>query len=116
MINVHSSDDRFALHLTCAYAAVREAFPHLSVRQIINPPHDQFDAALARQIALHVMVSQFGWPKRRVVEQANRSREALNRGLRTVDERMEAPRFAVVYRRIVWRAKALAVTKLRDAA
>lgn len=116
MINIHSSDDRYSLHLTCAYVAVKEAFPHLSVRQIINPPHDQFDAALARQIVLHVVVRHFDWPKRRVVEQEQRSREALNRALRTIDERLTAPRFAAIYRRIIWRVEALVTSKLEAAA
>lgn len=116
MINIHSADDRYGLHLTCSYIAVREAFPYLSVRQIINPPHQQFDAALARQIVLHLMVNYFGWPKRRIVEQEQRSREALNRALRTIDERKAAPRFAAFYRRISWRAEALVLSKLGEAA
>jgi hypothetical protein len=116
MINIHSADERYGLDLTSSYIAVREAFPHLSVRQIIEPPRDQFDAALARQIALHLMVHHFGWPKRRIVEQEHRSREALNRALRTIDERKEAPRFAALYRRIAWRAENLVRIKLGEAA
>ncbi len=77
--------------------AVRDGFPHLAFRDIVDPPHQWFDAALARQVALHLMIREFGWPKRRVVEIEDRSREAVNRALRTIDRRLESPRFARHY-------------------
>jgi hypothetical protein len=97
-------------------AAVADGFPHLSVREIIEPPHDMFDAALARQIVIHLMVSQFGLPKRRVVEMQERSREAINRALATVDARLGEPRFAAHYRCMASRAVDLAETLKAEAA
>ena len=81
------------------YIAAAELFPWLSLRDVIAPPHEWFDAALARQVALHLMVQTFFVPKRRVVEMHGRSREALNRGLRTIDQRLEGPAFFACYQR-----------------
>lgn len=89
-------------------AAVSEGFPHLAVRDIIEPPHDMFDAALARQVVIHLMVSRFGLPKRRVVAMQERSREAINRALATIDNRLCEPAFERHYRHIAGRAEALA--------
>ncbi|MDO6967024.1 hypothetical protein [Rhizobium alvei] len=90
MINVHSSDERYSLHITCSYIAVRESFPHLTVRQIIEPPHEYFDAALARQIVIHLMNQFFAWPRRRIAEHSGRSRESIHRAIRTIDDRLTA--------------------------
>jgi hypothetical protein len=97
----------YEVHLHACLAAVREGFPHLAVRDIVDPPHEWFDAALARQIAMHLMIVEFRWTKRRVVETEERSREAINRALRTVSRRMEEPRFAAHYRKLAARAHAL---------
>lgn len=48
-INPYSEDERLQLMLSCCYAAVKTGFDHLALRDIINPPHEWFDAALARQ-------------------------------------------------------------------
>ena len=97
-------------------AAVAEGFPHLAVRDIIDPPHDMFDAALARQIVIHIMVGQFGLPKRRVVEMQQRSREAINRALLTVDNRLCEPAFETHYRTIAVRALTMADVMKQEAA
>jgi hypothetical protein len=58
---------------------------------VIAPPHRWFDAALARQMVIHLMVKGFNIPKRRVVEMQGRSREAINRALTTLsDEELDA--------------------------
>lgn len=97
-------------------AAVAEGFPHLAVRDIIEPPHDMFDAALARQIVIHLMVSRFGVPKRRVVAMQERSREAINRALATIDSRLGEPAFERHYRHIAARAQALVDELIEEAA
>lgn len=103
------------LFQACTLAVV-EGFPHLAVQEVIEPPHDMFDAALARQIVIHLMVSQFGLPKRRVVEMQQRSREAINRALATVDCRIGNPSFETHYRTIAERAHALVDTRMEDVA
>ena len=45
---------------------VQSRFAHLSEEDIAAPPHQWFDAALARQIALHLLVEHFDVPKRAV--------------------------------------------------
>lgn len=97
-------------------AAVAEGFPHLAVHDIIEPPHDMFDAALARQVVLHLMVGQFGLPKRRVTLMQERSREAINRALATIDNRLCEPAFETHYRSIADRALAMADVLKEEAA
>ena len=76
---------------------VQSRFPHLSEVDIAAPPHQWFDAALARQIALHLLVEHFDVPKRAVAAELQRSREAVNRALRTVDDRLLLPEFQDAY-------------------
>jgi hypothetical protein len=114
MINVYNSKALYEAHLHACYAAVREGFPHLAIRDIVEPPHQWFDAALARQVVIHLMVAEFKWPKRRVVEVEDRSREAINRALRTIDRRLETPRFSTHYRSIAARAHALAFLQTEE--
>lgn len=76
---------------------VQSRFPHLSEADIAAPPHHWFDAALARQIALHLLVQHFDVPKRAVAQELERSREAVNRALRTIDERLQYPEFQDAY-------------------
>jgi len=99
-MNRHSSQDLLeAVYFACV-SATRDGFPHLSVDAVIDPPHDWFDAALARQVVLHLMVLEFNLPKRRVVASQGRSREAVNRALSTINERLECPVFAAHYGQI----------------
>ena len=107
MINRFDQKALYEVHLHSCFAAVREGFPHLAIRDIVEPPHQWFDAALARQVVIHLMVTEFKWPKRRVVEVEDRSREAINRALRTIDGRLETPRFATHYRSSALRARDL---------
>ena len=116
MLNLHSQG---ALHDAAFHAsvlAVRDGFPHLALRDIIDPPHQWFDAALARQVVIHLMVRVFMIPKRRVVEHQERSREAVNRALRTIDERLQSPRFANHYRCIADAARGSLTARMEDAA
>ncbi|SIR41437.1 hypothetical protein SAMN05880590_12719 [Rhizobium sp. RU35A] len=114
MIDIYNAKALYEAQLHACYAAVREGFPHLAIRDIVEPPHQWFDAALARQVVIHLMVTEFRWPKRRVVEMEDRSREAVNRALRTVDTRLETPRFNTHYRSIAARAHALAFLQTEE--
>lgn len=107
MFNPNDSRQVYDATLHASLFAVREGFPHLSIRDIVDPPHEWFDAALARQIAMHLVIREFGWPKRRVVEVEDRSREAINRALRTVDRRLQHDRFAKHYQAMAEHARAL---------
>lgn len=112
MVNRYSAQERLEAQMAACVAAVQGEFRWLPLRDIISPPHRQFDAALARQIALHLLVRHFDVPKRRVVELQERSREAVNRALRTVDERLSSPLFAQAYERISAEADELYSSKL----
>ncbi|TCT39596.1 hypothetical protein [Martelella mediterranea] len=114
--NPHNANEREdALYHACI-VAVREGFPHLALAEIIDPPNDMFDAALARQIALHIMIRRFHVPKRRVVEMQGRSREAVNRALRTIDERCERSVFLAHYAFIAGRASSVLLSMFEEAA
>jgi len=105
-----------AIYHACIFA-VREGFPHLRVRDIINPPHEWFDAALARQVVLHLMISHFSLAKRRVVAMQERSREAVNRALVTIDQRLATSEtFTTHYRNIGELAQSLLRQRLDEAA
>lgn len=116
MLNVHSQHDMYDTTINACVLAVSEGFPHLSIAEIITPPHRMFDAAMARQVVVHLMVNQFLWPKRRMVGVEIRSREAINRALRTIDERLQAPKFAAHYETIAARAAELIAARVREAA
>jgi|GEM_PF-1884275 len=79
---------------------VQKQFSHLSEEEIFYPPHELFDAALARQIALHVMHYELSVPKRRLALELQRSREMLERALKTVNRRKEKPQFEKTYKLI----------------
>ncbi|MEO9612603.1 MAG: hypothetical protein ABJG86_09880 [Nitratireductor sp.] len=115
-MNPFSERDVHDLVFQACVAATAEGFPHLAVRDIITPPHELFDAALARQIVIHLMVGQFGLPKRRVVEMQHRSREAINRALATIDNRLCEPAFETHYRAIAARALTMADVLKQEAA
>lgn len=114
-MNRYSAQDRLQAQMAACVAAVQGEFRWLPLRDIIEPPHRQFDAALARQIALHLLIVRFEVPKRRVVELQERSREAVNRALRTVEERLSEPLFARTYERISVQACELYHTKIMNA-
>ena len=114
-MNPYSAQDRLDAQMAASFAAVKTVFSWLPLRDIIEPPHQRFDAALARQIALHITIRSFNVPKRRVVELQDRSREAVNRALRTVDECLESPEFAEIYRLIQTRAREFFGQKMTDA-
>ncbi len=114
MLSVYDQKQVYEATIHACLCAVREGFPHLSIRDIVDPPHEWFDAALARQVVMHLVVREFGWPKRRVVEMEDRSREAINRGLRTIDARIAHDPFAIHYQSMAERARTLLFLRTSD--
>ncbi len=115
-INPYSEEERLQVMLSCCYAAVKTGFSHLAMRDIINPPHEWFDAMLARQIAIHLVVTVFDVPKRRVVAMQARQRTAIAFAIRAVDARLDHPVFERAYKRMASRALALFHEKIEKAA
>ena len=116
MLNVHSEAEMYQAALNACILAASEGFPHLTIAEIIRPPHRVFDAAMARQVVIHMMVTEMCWPKRRVAETEQRSREAVNRAIRTIDERLKSLKFENHYRTISARASELLASRIREAA
>ncbi|WP_273792407.1 hypothetical protein [Brucella anthropi] len=116
MFNPYSEEERLQTMLACCYAGVQTGFRHLALRDIITPPHQWFDAMLARQIAIHMLASQFDVPKRRIVAMQQRQRTAISFAIRAVDCRLENPTFEAAYRRMAIRALNLFEKQLEKAA
>lgn len=116
-INPYNEDERLQTMLACSYAAVKTGFSHLALRDIINPPHEWFDAALARQIAVHILATVFGVPRRRIVMMQDRQRTAIALAIVAVDARLEHPVFEAAYKRMARHALDLFDKKIqKDAA
>lgn len=115
-MNQFNEDELYDLTFRVCVASVKKAFPHIPVANIIKPPKGQFDATLARQIALHVMVSHFGLVKMRAGALVGRSRASVNCALAAVDNRLDEPDFEAQYKIITDRAEAMFDDKLREAA
>lgn len=96
----HNLDDGELYDLTfrVCVAAVKGQFTHLPVRDIIDPPRNQFDAILARQIVLHLMVARFGLTRIGAGTMFKRGRWSVNRAIGVVDERLEEAEFERAYR------------------
>ncbi|MFD1792111.1 hypothetical protein ACFSE0_10725 [Ochrobactrum teleogrylli] len=116
MFNPYSEQERLQVMLACCYAGVQTGFRHLALRDIIDPPHQWFDAMLARQIAIHIMATDFGVPKRRIVAMQQRQRTSISFAIRAVDCRIENPTFEAAYRRMASRAVNLFEKQLEKAA
>ncbi|MFC5037239.1 hypothetical protein [Tianweitania sediminis] len=102
--------------LASCYAAVQTGFRHLALRHIINPPHEWFDAALARQIAIHILAVRFDVPKRRIVAMQARQRTSINFAVIAIDTRLDDPMFERAYRRMSDRAVEIFDAKINKAA
>ncbi|ELT49096.1 MULTISPECIES: hypothetical protein [Brucella] len=117
MFNPFSEEERLQIMLACCYAAVQQGgFQHLALRDIIDPPHNWFDALLARQVAIHILATQFGVPKRRIVTMQARQRTSVSFAVHAVDRRLETEAFADAYRRMAALAESLFEQELEKAA
>jgi len=116
MMNPYSEQERLTAMLASCHGAVQLGFRHLPLRFIISPPHEYFDAHLARQIAIHLFATQFDTPRRRIVAMTGLARTTVHGALATVDARLDEPLFEQAYRRMARRARQLFDQQLRDAA
>lgn len=116
MANPYSEAERLEIMLSCCYAAVQSGFRHLALRHIIEPPHNWFDAALARQIAIYIFNIEFEVPRRRIVAMQARQRTSISFAIQAIDRRLEDPAFAHAYLRMAARAKVLFISTLQKAA
>lgn len=115
-MNPFNEDELCDLTFRVCVASVKKAFPHIPVTKIIEPPLRQFDAVLARQIVMHLMIARFGVPKKRVARLLRRDVNAINRAMNTVDTRLDDAEFELHYRIMADRAVAMFDDKLREAA
>ncbi len=115
-INPYSEEERLQVMLSCCYAAVKTGFSHLALRHIITPPHEWFDAMLARQIAIHLLATIFDVPRRRIVAMQQRQKTAIRHAINTVDNRLEDPAFERAYKRMADHALSLFHRKIERAA
>lgn len=116
MLNPYDEAQRMELMMACCFKAVQAHFSHLAVRDIVEPPHDFFDAALARQIAIHILNVEFAVPRRRIVKMQARQRTSISFAIQRVDDRLGCPVFARAYGRMAARAKAIFMHQMRKAA
>lgn len=81
-----------------ALSAVAKHFRWLEVATIENPPHQYFDAYLARQIAVHITCEFFGVPKRRLSDLTERARARVSEAIGVVESRRGEAVFENAYR------------------
>lgn len=108
-----TADPDLARQIDAAVDAVAEAMPHLPKDAILEPPHAWFDAALARQMAIAVLVDEFLVARRVVAAVSLMTREAVLRGMRVIAQRSETEEFAAAMYRV--RSRAAQLAKKRDA-
>ncbi|WP_375630258.1 MULTISPECIES: hypothetical protein [unclassified Bartonella] len=116
IVNPYSEVERLQVMLSCSLKAVSRGFKHLPIRYIIDPPHGLFDAALARQIVIHILHYQFEVPRRRIVAIQARQRTSISLSMQVINRRLEEPVFAKAYRRWAGRAMDLFFKEIRKAA
>jgi hypothetical protein len=116
MINPYSEQQRIEAIVAASYAAVAESFPHLAVHHIIVPPHTWFDAALARQIVVHILNVEFRIPRRRICTLMGRQRTSISFACQRIRERRRDPVFAAACAKMSARAKSIFLCNLHKAA
>ncbi|UWU13244.1 hypothetical protein N2599_13935 [Rhizobium sullae] len=116
MVNPYSEEERLQAMMAAVFGSVRQHFSHLAVRDVIDPPHRWFDAALARQIATYILVVEFDIPRRRVAMMQMRGRTQILMAVRTVDERLQDPPFKRAYDQMAARAKDMLMQEIKRAA
>jgi len=115
-MNRLSEDELHDLAFRVCLASVKQAFPHIPLAVIIDPPRGHFEASFARQIVVHLIIARFGIPKRRAGKVVNRKRWSIGRAMEIVDRRLEEVEFEQQYRIIAERADHLFRDELRGAA
>ena len=116
MLNPYDEGQRLEIMLACCFKAVSQHFRHIAIRDIIRPPRDLLDAALARQVAIYILHVEFEVPRRRIVSMQARQRTSISFAIQRVDDRLSCPVFAKAYGRMAARAKDIFMQQLRKAA
>ncbi|EJF78825.1 Uncharacterised protein [Candidatus Bartonella washoeensis] len=116
IVNPYSEVERLQVMLSCSLKAVSGGFKHLPIRYIIDPPRGLFDAALARQIVIHILHYQFEVPRRRIVAIQARQRTSISLSLQVINRRLMEPVFAKAYQKWAGRAMDLFFKEIRKAA
>ena len=116
MVNPYDEQQRLEIMLACCFKAVGHHFSHIALQDIICPPHDLFDAALARQVAIYILHVDFEVPRRRIVSMQSRQRTSISFAIRRIDERLSCPVFAQAYGQMAAQAKAIFLENLQKAA
>jgi hypothetical protein len=115
MLNPYSEEERLQAMVSACFRASRSHFNHLSIKHIIDPPRDMFDAKLARQVAIHILTVEFIIPRRRLMAVLALARTTIYGAVCTIDDRMYDPIFERAYARISARAQDLFMTSMREA-
>lgn len=115
-MNPYSEEERLQTMLACCFRGAQFGFRHLALRDIIDPPHEWFDAALARQIAIHILAVKFDVPRRRIVKMQARQRTSISFALTAVERRLQDGTFEAAYRRMAARAHDLFMIEIQKAA
>ena len=115
-MNPYSAQERLEALMAACYVAVQEHFSHLPLRFIIKPPHGHFDAALARQCAIHIAVTQFKIPRKRLSRLLGRQRTSISFAMQRVERRCREPLFRAAYDRMGERAASIFLTDMKEAA
>lgn len=76
---------------------VQTGFKHLSRTDIAHPPHQWFDAMLARQIAIHIAVRRHHVALRRIARELDRNKGSVLLALKAVDRRLANEKFGRAY-------------------
>lgn len=77
----------------CVLWALNDGFPFLTYTQISKPPSGWFEAALARQIGVWIMIEKLGVPKKRTIKIAGVSKEMTWRCFPKIERRLESVKF-----------------------
>ena len=115
MFNAFNQDERIMAQYGAALDAVAERFCWLDRQAIENPPHQWFDAYLARQIAVHITCEFFDVPRKRLVAITDRARQRIGEAIGVVEDRRDDDAFEGAYRAMCGRANALYQSRLTEA-
>lgn len=113
--NPFDQDARVRAQYSAAIKGVGELFSWLPLTAIEEPPHQQFDAYLARQIAVHITCEFFGVPRKRLVAVTDRARQRIGEAIEAVEQRRDEPVFEHAYRTMCGLSQAQFEQAMREA-
>lgn len=92
------------LRLTCAYAAVREHFSHLTIAEIITPPRSFADAFVAQHMATAILCEELEVSRKRAARLLLRFKSSVFNSFAQTRARRASPVFDRVYIKCAERA------------